>query len=385
MEPRANEQSVKSSQPLCPICDGGHESIDGPKIKRRDFLTTASGLALGATAIGSVLPAGRLWAQVNPTGLAVKSALESEAKSPESLVAVLYETLSPKQREKICFAWDYQDPKRGLLRTRVANNWNITEQFIGDRDFYTADQQAIIRGIFEGIINPEWHQRIDKQLDDDSGGYGVQNSIAIFGTPGSDKFEFVMTGRHMTIRCDGNSAEHVAFGGPIFYGHAADGFNEGPTHPGNIFWPQAQAANKLYEMLDSKQQKQALLRKGLPAEQKVGFRGKSGEFQGLPVTELSRDQKEHLQKVMSLLVEPYRQSDRDEVTAYLKAQGGLDNCHLAYYGGKDNAGKDNDIGNDGVWDIWRLEGPSFVWHYRGAPHVHVWVNVADDPSVKLNA
>jgi hypothetical protein len=42
-------------------------------------------------------------------------------------------------------------------------------------------------------------------------------------------------------------------------------------------------------------------------------------------------------------------------------------------------------GRDGVWDNWRLEDPAFVWHYRGAPHVHVWVNVADDPSVKLNA
>jgi hypothetical protein len=26
-----------------------------------------------------------------------------------------------------------------------------------------------------------------------------------------------------------------------------------------------------------------------------------------------------------------------------------------------------------------------VWHWRGAPHVHVWVNVADDPKVDLNA
>jgi hypothetical protein len=182
----------------------------------------------------------------------------------------------------------------------------------------------------------------------------------------------------MTIRCDGNSAEHVAFGGPIFYGHAAESFDEGPTHPGNVFWPQAQAANKLYEMLDGKQQKQALLRKGLPREERVGFRGKGGEFQGLPVAELSSDQKEHLQKVMAMLIEPYRQSDRDEVTHCLKSQGGLDACHLAYYA-------QNDIGKDGVWDIWRLEGPAFVWHYRGAPHVHVWVNVAADPSVKLNA
>jgi len=85
-----------------------------------------------------------------------------------------------------------------------------------------------------------------------------------------------------------------------------------------------------------------------------------------------------LQRVMQMLVEPYRQSDRDEVTQCLKAQGGIDACHLAYFG-------QDDIGNDGVWDIWRLEGPSFVWHYRGAPHVHVWVNVADDPGVKLNA
>jgi len=170
----------------------------------------------------------------------------------------------------------------------------------------------------------------------------------------------------------------VAFGGPIFYGHAADGFNEGPTHAGNVFWPQAEAANKLYQMLDAKQQEQALLRSGLPQEQRVAFRGKKGQFQGLPVRELSRDQREHLQKVMAMLVEPYRQSDRDEVTQCLKSQGGLDACHLAYYA-------QQDIGKDGVWDIWRLEGPSFVWHYRGAPHVHVWVNVADDPGVKLNA
>ena len=377
MEKRANNQTSNNSSANQAACDCCQESQDERRIQRREFLTTAGGVVLGATAIGSVLPAGRVWAQVKATEVAAGAAAAAKS-SPETLVKVLFDTLSPKQRESICFDWDHQDEKRGLLRTRVANNWNITDKFISDDDFYTKDQQKIIRGVFEGIINPEWHSRIDKQLDDDSGGYGAQNSIAIFGTPGSKQFEFVMTGRHMTIRCDGNSAEHVAFGGPIFYGHAADGFNEGPTHRGNIFWPQAQAANKLYEMLDGKQQKQALLPKGLPAEQKVGFRGKSGDFQGLPASELSSDQKEHLQKVMALLIEPYRQSDRDEVTKCLKAQGGLDNCHLAYYA-------QEDIGKDGVWDIWRLEGPSFVWHYRGAPHVHVWVNIADDARVKLNA
>ena len=84
-----------------------------------------------------------------------------------------------------------------------------------------------------------------------------------------------------------------------------------------------------------------------------------------------------LQKVLLKLVEPFRQSDRDEVIACLKQQGGLEACRLAFY-------TDHDIGKDRVWDNWRLEGPAFVWHFRGAPHVHVWGNVADNSSVATN-
>jgi hypothetical protein len=77
----------------------------------------------------------------------------------------------------------------------------------------------------------------------------VRQSIAIFGRPGQGKFEFVLTGRHMTLGCDVHSAEQVAFGGPIFYGHAASGYNEKPDHPGNVFWPQALAANGVFRTL----------------------------------------------------------------------------------------------------------------------------------------
>jgi len=76
--------------------------------------------------------------------------------------------------------------------------------------------------------------------------------------------------------------------------------------------------------------------------------------------------------------EPSFDSDRDEAVACLAANGGLDRCSLAFY-------RENDLGGDGVWDIWQLEGPTFVRHFRGSPHVHTWVHVADDPSVKLKA
>jgi hypothetical protein len=348
---------MSSREQNCPDCDPRSDSVN-----RRDFLKTASAAAV---AVGSA----PLWAPAAETA--------SAGSSPETVVKSLYESLKPEQKQQICFDWDYKHPERGLLRTHVSNFWHITEPVLTS-DFYTKDQQALLFDIFKGVFNPDWHERFLKQLKDDHGGktWGTGLSCAIFGKPGTDQFEFVMTGRHMTLRCDGNSTEHVAFGGPIFYGHAASGFNEKPNHPGNVFWHQALAANKVFEMLDEKQRKHALIDQ-LPREEDSGFRS-SGDYPGIRVSEMSSDQKGLVQEVLQKLIDPYRQTDRDEVVSCLKAQGGLDKCSLAFY-------RDGDIGDDKVWDCWRLEGPSFVWYYRGAPHVHVWVNVADSPNVAWNA
>ncbi|MAT70040.1 MAG: hypothetical protein CMJ58_11010 [Planctomycetaceae bacterium] len=341
--------------------------IPATYLPRREFLAQAGRAAAG---LGAAVAAG------GPLALAAASDPFQSPHSPESLVKLLFESFTPRQKELVCFPWDHQDKDRGLLRTYVNPNWMITPQEINS-DFYTKDQRAIVRGIVEGMISPEFQKSFYKQQRDDSGEFGNEAAIALFGEPGAGKFEFVLSGRHTTLRCDGNSAEHVAFGGPIFYGHAAQGFDEKPDHPGNVYWPQAVEANKLYEMLDGKQRELALVETA-PFENDVKFEGQQGDFDGIPVAELSADQQARVQQVLAKLVEPYRQSDRDEVIACLKKQGGLQACRLAFY-------KEDDIGEDGVWDIWRLEGPSFVWHYRGAPHVHVWVNVADDASVKLNA
>jgi len=353
------------NQRSCPDCD---ES--GVSVSRRDFVRV-----LGTTAaVAAVTPiAARLHAK------------EAEKKAAsESLVKTLHDTLTPAQREEICFAWDHSDD-RGVLRTHVSNNWNITDvtKLNVAGEFFTADQKDLVKQIFLGLYNPDFHERLFKQLKDDAGGYGKAQTIALFGTPGSGQFEFVMTGRHLTIRCDGDSTPNVAFGGPIFYGHAASGFDETVGHPGNVYWHQAQKANKLFQMLDGKQRAQAIVEVA-PSESRVEFKGKSGKISGIPVAELSSDQKDHAKEVLMTLLAPYRQADQTEAARILDAQGGLDACRLAFYR-KASDGSSLDLGDDGEWDVWRLEGPSFVWHFRGVPHVHVWVNVSDDASIKLNA
>ena len=304
------------------------------------------------------------------------AAAEAAAPSAETLAGRLHASLTPAQRTTICFPWDHMHPKFGLLRTRVGNNWNVTAPEVKG-DFYTPEQQALVRAIFERLIDPDWHARFDRQLEDDTGGFGHGQSVALIGEPGSGKFQFLLTGRHMTLRCDGDSAEHVAFGGPIFYGHDTGGGTEDKDHAGNVFWPQAVAANGVFAMLDGRQRDLALVAK-TPAENAIAFRRGGAEPAGIPVSELSADQRGELERVLGVLLEPYRTVDRDEVRGCLAAQGGLDHCRLAFY-------RDADIGDDGVWDNWRLEGPAFVWHFRGAPHVHVWVNIADSTAVPTNA
>ena len=83
---------------------------------------------------------------------------------------------------------------------------------------------------------------------------------------------------------------------------------------------------------------------------------------------MTKDQNHLVEKVLADLLMPFRKKDTDEAMRYIKGAGGVDSLFMSFY-------KNLDIGSDGVWDVWQLESPSMVWYFRGAPHVHVWVNV----------
>jgi hypothetical protein len=331
---------------LCPDCESPriivvHEPL--PPIERRVFLKQTLG-ALAATAVAP-------WARAAKGG------------KSETLVQHFARTLTEEQKAQVWFPFD--DRKRTL----VDANWHIVDQTVGA--FYTKEQQAMIREIFLGLHSPEYAEKVMQQVVHDSGKAGFESSsVALFGEPESGQFEFVLTGRHCTRRCDGDSVEGAAFGGPIFYGHAAKGFNEPADHEGNVYWYQARRANAVFQMLDGRQREKALLDRGREESENstVKLQGKGANIDGLAVADMTKDQREAVRGVLSDLLAPFRKEDADEALKFVDSAG-FDNLHMAFY-------KAGDIGKDGVWDVWQIEGPNMVWYFRGSPHVHVWVNIA---------
>src|SRR5262249_33693697 len=112
---------MNEEQRECPDCRDGFD--------RRGFLRSV-GVTAAAAAAAPLLS--RI-AHAEPTR---KSVAETAVKG-------LYDTLTDEQKKVICFDWNFTEKARGLLRTHVSNNWNITKPRIKS-EFFTAKQQNII-------------------------------------------------------------------------------------------------------------------------------------------------------------------------------------------------------------------------------------------------
>jgi hypothetical protein len=127
----------------------------------------------------------------------------------------------------------------------------------------------------------------------------------------------------------------------------------------------------VFDALSEQQRKKAVIvgPKNLPGEQAPSVRFRR-EHPGIPFAELTADQRELVEKVMRSVLSPYRREDVDEVMDIVKATGGMEKIHLAFFQ------EEEKVDPKEPWHFWRLEGPGFVWNYRVLPHVHTYVNIS---------
>lgn len=306
---------------------------------RRSFLTAAS-----VASASALVSSGR-----SVFGLDSKP-------SAENVIGELFQSLTSVQRETVCKS--FSDP----LRQQVSANWHVVKPLIGS-DFFSKSQQSMAVEIVRQLTSKDGFELIKKQTDYDDGGIEAY-SMAWFGKPGDEKFEWMLTGRHLTLRADGNTQEKVVFGGPITYGHGEESSPED-----NLFYFQTKKFNEVFGSLDESQRKTALLQKSLPDEAQHRVQH-AKPFVGLSAGELSSDQLELLNSTLTSVLGVYRDEDSKEARTLLESVGGLKSLYLQYYA-------EDDLKADGIWDMWRIVGENVCIHFRGSPHVHAFIHIQD--------
>jgi len=343
-------QPVQRLESTCPECEPG--TSPRQRLGRRDFFRTVGATTAALAAAGSL-----------PNPVTAAPAVTASPAPAEALIRELYTTFDADQKKSLVLPWDHA---MGMVPTRLGMyNGPINKKLIGVD--YTKKQVEILDRIFRSICNgEEGYNRLSRNGKFDGSGDFESIGALLFGEPvDGKKFSLVFSGHHLTLRCDGNSEPDAAFGGPLYYGHSVDGYSDK-----NVFFYQTKAVMSVFDSLNEQQRKVAAIPAlpPQPREQAGSVQFKKAGYPGLSIQALSKDQRALVESVMHQLVSPYRKEDGDEVMELIKANGGMEKIHLAFYSDKD--AKDNK-----KWHFWRLEGPGFVWNFRPLPHVHTFVHV----------
>ncbi|HEV3438815.1 MAG TPA: DUF3500 domain-containing protein [Gemmata sp.] len=340
--------------PSCPECESG--PVTQPILGRRDFIRVL-GTSAAAVAVGGLTPLQK-----------ARAAREAKQAEAESLVFELFKTMDSDQKKKLVLPWDAATPNNKSIpaRLHIFANGPVGKSVIGLE--YSKKQVEILDKIFHSISNgEEGYKRLSRNNKFDNSGSFESIGALIYGEPvEGKKFALVFDGHHLTLRCDGKSEARTAFGGPLYYGHSPSGYAAN-----NVFNYQTKALNEVFFALDAKQRETAVKPgKWADGDSTVKLPGKNATLPGLSIHDMSKDQKELIEKAMRELIAPYRKEDGDEVMEIIKENGGMEKISLAFYEEKESIDKKE------PWSYWRLEGPGFVWSFRALPHIHTFVSIS---------
>jgi len=320
----------------CPECG---QVVPPRPISRRGFLRAA-----GAGAAALALPR-------------FADARSQSDTTAEDLLRELYGNLGPDQKTAVLLPMESPD--------RLKFHNKALGKKIGDA--YTKPQQELLIRILKALSSGEegWRQ-ISRDGTWDASKAFENCGANLFGDL-KGKYTWVFSGHHLTLRCDGNTEEGPAFGGPLYYGHSPNGYSER-----NLFQYQTRSALAVFESLNKEQREQAVALED-PAEglDSVKFRCTCDSTPGLPYPQLSKESQGLVDRVMRDLLSPYRKADADEVMQVVRKTGGMEAMHLMFF-------REKDAKASQPWSFWRLEGPGFVWNFRVLPHVHTFVNVSSN-------
>src|SRR5262249_38917200 len=162
--------------------------------------------------------------------------------------------LKDEQKKDAVMAWDAGGGGQALpFRLRMYNT-PVGGKCIGQ--VYTKPQQELITRILRSVSSgEEGYRQLARNGNWDTRSGLEDCGAVLFGEMAEGKkWAWVFSGHHLTVRCDGNPTDGVAFGGPIFYGHSPNGYSQR-----NCFYYQTRSVLSVFEALTEKQRKVAVI------------------------------------------------------------------------------------------------------------------------------
>ncbi len=290
----------------------------------------------------------------------------SVALEPTDVLARRFYTgLNSEQRAETCVNYDH--PLRQYHNRGV---WGGGRSIIFG---FNREQRRILTDLLYAGLSAEGRNRVPEEYFTRLTGVHSMR-VLICGDPTAPPYQIIFTAAHLNLRVGGKSVEGAAFGGPQVYGDQRG--NEIVGLPGNLYRDQFVLAQRLFRNLDAGRRKHAVVEEA-PVQTGIELQGRHGSFRGIPVAELTPQDKALAREIVERILSTYPVDDVKYARECLEANGGLDTLFLSYY----QHGEDGDIPEA---QVFRLEGPASVFYFRGYPHVHAFLNVAMDGDAPLS-
>jgi hypothetical protein len=281
--------------------------------------------------------------------------------SIDELAAEIHAELATSTGARACF--DYDHPLRqvhnrgvwlgGLTVNAATLSWNA---------------RRALTTILRDNLPAAGFERLLSQFPSSFSGVNFLQ-LLLFGTPGRGPWQILLSGIHLNLRVGSPAHDGTAFGGPQVYGDQRG--NERPGLPGNVFRYQMQAAHELISGLTPACRGEIRVAQA-PPQTCIAVQGRDGRFDGLPVGDLPIRSRRQAQAVVTVILENYGEESGAYAWECLQRNGGVDGLYFADYDVDFQGGRH---AGDSPSQIFRLEGPSAVFYFRGEPHVHAFVSV----------
>jgi len=334
-----------------------------------------AGLGRRAFLLGAGAGAGLLIAR--GLGISPLAAREAGAAGYEARLRALALSFTPRQRELLVFPADH--PTR-----QIANTISVIERpHLGT--LLSPAQLALAESLCLSLLS-------ERGRADFAGTFAVEGRfegcvLALYGEPESGRAQTVLMGGHVLVRGGGESAEGAAFGGALAYGHQIG--NGRWRVPGNSFAPHADAANRLFASLTPAERERAILPEP-PHELVLQVQRAGAPFPGARLGSLSEDAQAQAARLLEVVFASYPRAERERAFASIDGNGGIEALHVAFYASHGfysdlqawgSLGPDERARRgDPYWQVWRVEGPGTIVHFKGHPHVHAYLQVVRDPA-----